>query len=410
MNPGIIMLVLATAVLLVVVAVAVTSFVFRRRERVCIAAMPGMEAGGSIEAVKALIAGLAERAADADALSSRLDQLLAGCPLPVLLLDDTGTIIALSNRAEEELDQPRKRRGVLETLGSHELEAAAREAMATMKPVEITVRLYAGGRRPYRAHILPFAIDQHSECLVFLQDAAQIFDYGALRSQFAANVSHELRTPLAGIRALVESLGEPEIEPEESQRFLERIDLETARLGQLIDEILFLSTLETGDTSMLEGQSEAGLIADKVVEKLRPLATERDVGLKNGIPGGLEVLLSERMLTTVLSNLIENALKYSGRGSHVKIEGSREAGLTRITVRDDGIGIDAEHLPHIFERFYRVDKSRSRRLGGTGLGLSIVKHVVESAGGEVAAKSREGYGTAITLMLLSGAPGAAHAD
>jgi len=402
MTAGVIILILASAVLLVLVTAAVTSFVFRRRERACIAAMPGMEAGGSIEAVKALIAGLAEQASNTNALSTRLDQLLAGCPLPVLFLDESCTITALSNRAEEELDQPRRRRSLLETLGSHELEAAASEAMATMTPVEITVRLYAGGRRPYRAQLLPFANEKRSECLVFLQDTAQITDYGALRSQFAANVSHELRTPLAGIRALVESLNEPEIKPEESRRFLERIDLETARLGQLIDEILFLSTLEAGDTNMLEGKSEAGPVANSIVGKLKPLAAERDVVLKNSIPDGLDVLLPERMLATVLNNLAENALKYSGQGSHVEIEGSSEAGRIKITVRDDGIGIDAEHLPHIFERFYRVDKSRSRRMGGTGLGLSIVKHVVESAGGEVAARSREGYGTEISFMLPGG--------
>ncbi|MFA6000590.1 MAG: ATP-binding protein [Thermoleophilia bacterium] len=402
MSPGIIMLDLAGAVLLVIISAAVTALVFRRRERACIAAMPGMEAGDSIEGVKALITRLAEQAADADTLSTRIDQLLANCPLPILLLDENRSLISLSNRAEQELDQPRKRRGLLETLGSHELDTAAGEAMATMRPSEITVRLYAGGRRPYRAQLLPFANGREPECLVFLQDAAQIIDYGALRSQFAANVSHELRTPLAGIRALVESLNEPEIEPEESRRFLERIDLETARLGQLIDEILFLSTLETGDISMLEGQSEARPVAEKLIGKLQPLAAERGVRMENRVPEDFTVPLPERMLTTVLGNLIENALKYSGRGSQVRIEGSREAGRTRITISDDGIGIDGEHLPHIFERFYRVDKSRSRRMGGTGLGLSIVKHVVESAGGEVAAKSREGYGTEITLMLPSG--------
>jgi two-component system phosphate regulon sensor histidine kinase PhoR len=166
----------------------------------------------------------------------------------------------------------------------------------------------------------------------------------------------------------------------------------------LIDDILFLSSLESGAT-IAEGVTELGLAAHSVLEKLQPLATKLEVRINADVPAGLKVSLPERMVGTVLSNLIENAIKYSGRGSLVEVGASREGNRIKIVVRDDGIGIDSEHLPHIFERFYRVDKSRSRRLGGTGLGLSIVKHVVESAGGTVSAKSREGFGTEITVLV-----------
>ena len=235
-------------------------------------------------------------------------------------------------------------------------------------------------------------------CLLFLQSAASTIEFGELRSQFAATVSRELRTPLAGIRAMVETLKHPDIEPEDRDRFLERIDRETNRLTQLVDDILFLSSLESGAAN-LEGSSELLPVIDSLIEKLQPQAAKFEVRIKNNAPDDLAIPLPERMASTVFSNLLENAIKYSGRGSHVDVTGLREEGRIKIMVTDDGIGIDAEHLPHIFERFYRVDKSRSRRLGGTGLGLSIVKHVGESANGEVKANSREGFGTELVVVL-----------
>lgn len=340
----------------------------------------------------------ASAAEKCDRAEQRLGQMVLSSPIPVLLVNDVRKIIALSASAEEELDQPRIRRGLLETLGSHELDDAVRQALESLKPAQPTVRLYAKGRRPFVAHIFPYRNGRRHESLVFLQNATATVEFGELRSQFAATVSHELRTPLAGIRALVESLRDPDIGAEDASRFLERLDHETSRLGQLIDDILFLSSLESGGAE-IQGVSDLRSVIEKVMEKLEPQTRRFGVRLEIGIPAGLQIPLPERMASTVMGNLMENAVKYSGRGSRVRISAQREATTARVTVSDDGIGIDPEHLPHIFERFYRVDKSRSRHLGGTGLGLSIVKHVVESAGGEVAADSREGFGTAITFRL-----------
>lgn len=348
------------------------------------------------------VRSLASRADEAAALplfTARLDRILLDSPIPVLLLDEERMIVDLSARAEEELDQPRRRRGLLETMGSHELDEAARSAMATLKPALTTVRLYSGGRHTYQARLIPYRAGDAVECLVFLQDVAATMDFGELRSQFAATVSHELRTPLAGIRAMVEALQDPAISPEETFRFLSRVDLETQRLGQLVDEILFLSSLESGAAEAISGETDAAEAVEKIVAKLEPLARQADISISSRIQPGLILPLSDRMAATVVTNLLENAIKYSGRGSHVELNADREAGEIRLSVRDDGIGIDAEHLPHIFERFYRVDKSRSRRMGGTGLGLSIVKHVVESGGGQVSARSREGFGTEIMLSF-----------
>lgn len=414
MSSQIIALLLLSGALLL--ALVILSFVFlrqqRRERRIALVLKP--ERNETLEQAAAAVARRAEAADGLAGLSARFSQLLDDCPTPVLILDSNCVIAELSSSAELDLDQPHRGRSLLEALGSHELHEAARRALDTGEPVEVTVRLYAEGRRPYHVFIFPYASGKMRECLVFLQDASSTVDYGELRSQFAATVSHELRTPLTGIRNMVESLQDPEIDPEVAARFLSRIDRETGRLGQLIDEILFLSSLESGAAADIRDESEVGPVAERVLEKLEPQALEFEVAVQNRVPEGFRVLLSERMVSIVLSNLVENAIRYSGRGSKVEmLAGTRDeeiagtgrwAKLATITVRDDGIGIDAEHLPHVFERFYRVDKSRSRRLGGTGLGLSIVKHVAESAGGEVEAKSREGYGTEVTVSLPAGPP------
>ncbi len=399
MSAAVIALLIACGLLFAALALALVRLRGMRRERSNIASVLGEAAGAPLEEQIASLAERAEDAADASLLKIRLERTLVDYPLPVLLLNRERLIVELSVRAEEELDQPRRRRGLMETLGSHELDEAAEQAMTTLKPAIVTVRLYSGGRHTYQARLFPYRAGDTIECLIFLQDVAATMDFGELRSQFAATVSHELRTPLAGIRAMVESLQDPAISPEEASRFLGRIEQETRRLGQLIDEILFLSSLESGATESIAGETELRAISEKVVEKLQPQAGQFNITIRNGIQPGLMLPLSERMAAAVLTNLVENAIKYGGRGSHVDLAAEREGNNLKVIVRDDGIGIDAEHLPHVFERFYRVDKSRSRRLGGTGLGLSIVKHVVESAGGRVSVKSREGFGTEIMLTF-----------
>ncbi|RJQ46967.1 MAG: hypothetical protein C4534_01890 [Gaiellales bacterium] len=332
-------------------------------------------------------------------LKSRYDQLLLQLPMCVLVLDKNRKIIAMSARAGTELDEPQRGRTLLETLENHELDSAAATALRSVEPLELEVRLYAGGRRSYAAKVVPYRTEQDLECLVFLRDISENIKFGELRSQFAATVSHELRTPLAGIQGLVESLQDPDISGDDSRRFLEKVDKETHRLGQLIDEILFLSSLESGSVEELKGETDLFTLVNELTGQLKPLADQREVTIKSNVPADAMLPLKERMAATVMSNLIQNAVNYSGIGSRVDIEAGRDGGQLRVTVRDDGIGIDAEHLPHIFERFYRVDKSRSKSLGGTGLGLSIVKHIIESAGGAITATSREGFGTEISFTL-----------
>ncbi len=389
--------IVAISVLTAVVLLTYVIRLFRERRNIGAHLRPGPDEN-LVDAAKRV----SEQAALCDEiprLQVRLDMLLKTSPLPMIIVDREREIVSLSHSAEEKLDQPRRRRSLLESMESHELDDAVREALESQEPSEAVIRLYASGRRPFQVWLFPFLTQGSPECAIFLRDMAEMVDYDHMRSQFAATVSHELRTPLAGIRGLVESLKDPQLGGEDRKRFLERVEAESTRLAQLIDELLFLSELESGAEEDLKGDVPLRPLVDEVIEGIEPQARHFETSIENKVPEGLRLPLEGRMAGTVLTNMLENAVRYSGRGSRVELLAEKQPGSVRVTVRDDGIGIDAEHLPHIFERFYRVDKSRSKRLGGTGLGLSIVKHIIESAGGEVEAESREGFGTSISFSL-----------
>jgi two-component system, OmpR family, phosphate regulon sensor histidine kinase PhoR len=221
-----------------------------------------------------------------------------------------------------------------------------------------------------------------------------------VRQEFLSNVSHELRTPLTAIRAFVETLEAGAIdEPEHSRRFLSVIDRNAARMHELIDDILELSAIESGRVEF--GARTVPLrarVAD-VLTALAPRAAGRGVALKNEVAGGVTVRADPRRLEQMLTNLVDNAIKFNRAGGEVSVTHERAGGRDRVTVADTGEGIAAEHLPRIFERFYRVERARSRELGGTGLGLAIVKHLARAHGGEATVRSESGRGSAFTVEL-----------
>jgi signal transduction histidine kinase len=187
-------------------------------------------------------------------------------------------------------------------------------------------------------------------------------------------------------------------------RFVERAAHETERLEALIGDILFLSELESTQGLPSAGRSDLAVAVAETVDELEALADEHGVALGYDAPEGAFTPLTERMARTVVRNLLENAVKYAGAGARaetvVRVDGDRVV----LLVSDDGSGIPERHLPHVFERFYRADPSRSKQLGGTGLGLSIVKHIAERFGGRATASSREGFGTTVTVVFPASAP------
>jgi two-component system phosphate regulon sensor histidine kinase PhoR len=238
--------------------------------------------------------------------------------------------------------------------------------------------------------------------VVVLHDVTQLHKLEGIRRQFVSNVSHELKTPLTAIRGFVETLldAEAEIDVATRRRFLERIRLQTSRLSALVTDLLSLSRIEStgGDVERRQVDLRAPLMES--VRALRPAAEARRLAIELDLPPRPVVVNGEEeSLRQAISNLIDNAIKYSEEGGPVWVRLRQEGWQAVFEVEDRGVGIEEQHHERIFERFYRVDKARSRDLGGTGLGLAIVKNVAQAFGGEVAVESRSGEGSIFRMKL-----------
>jgi two-component system phosphate regulon sensor histidine kinase PhoR len=227
-----------------------------------------------------------------------------------------------------------------------------------------------------------------------------------VRQEFVANVSHELRTPLSLIKSATETLLEGAKDDAAAlSRFLQIIDKHANRLALLIDDLLLLSTLDSGGLRLNRQPVPFRTTVDDAIDDLLTRAHARDVTLVNAVPGSLVALADNDRMRQVISNLLDNAIKYGRAGGKATVEGRvLPNGRIEIMVVDDGPGIPNESQERIFERFYRVDKARSREQGGTGLGLAIVKHVVQAHGGDVRLESEPGSGAAFIVTLPPATP------
>ncbi len=221
------------------------------------------------------------------------------------------------------------------------------------------------------------------------------------RKDFVANVSHELRTPLSMIKGYVETLMDgAKDDPEVSVRFLKIIEKHADRLNFLIEDLLAISRLESGQAVMNMQSVSLAEIADRVAEDLRRLAEKREIAIVSRLDAGLRAEVDPSRIQQVLFNLVDNAIKYGRKGGSVEVSGSPlDTGYVKISVIDDGPGIPPEAQERVFERFYRVDKARSREQGGTGLGLAIVKHIISAHAGEVWVESSPGQGAAFCFTV-----------
>lgn len=241
----------------------------------------------------------------------------------------------------------------------------------------------------------------HRGAILVFHDLTRLKQLENTRQEFVANVSHELRTPLSLIKGFVETLLEgARNDPELSTRFLQTIEKHTDRLTYLIEDLLTISRLESGGTVMNFQYVDLREATQRAVDDLQSRGADKQVTVENLVPEGLLARADAERLHQVLCNLVENAIKYGRPQGHVAI-GARQAEDNKVEawVQDDGPGIPPEARERVFERFYRVDRARSRETGGTGLGLSIVKHIVQAHGGEVWVKSELGRGSAFYFTL-----------
>ena len=240
-----------------------------------------------------------------------------------------------------------------------------------------------------------------------LFDLTPIRKLEAVRRDFVANVSHELRTPLTIVGGFAETLQDADVPAEKRTEFAKTIFTNTQRMQRIVDELLDLSRIESGHWVPRPQSVRIADVAGEVVARVAAAAKSKAIVLETSIGRGAEVVYADRTaLEQILLNLVENSIRHTREGGHVKIETAPAQNGTQLVVSDTGTGIAPEHLPRIFERFYRVDSGRSRESGGTGLGLAIVKHLVEAHGGSVRAESVEGTGTTIRI-LFPAATGAA---
>jgi two-component system phosphate regulon sensor histidine kinase PhoR len=231
-------------------------------------------------------------------------------------------------------------------------------------------------------------------------DTTELMRLEEVRRDFVANASHELRTPLAAIRGFAETLlDSASLSPADQKSYLEVINRHALRLSNLVEDLLELSTIESRTSKLEIGPVDVSTVASNWIADSQLRLEERRIEVVTHIEGSPIALADARAVDQVLGNLLDNAMKYTEPGGSIAMTIEERRGRVRVSVSDTGIGIPPEDTSRIFERFYRVDRARSRALGGTGLGLSIVKHLVQAMGGEMLVQSELGRGSTFTFSL-----------
>ena len=324
----------------------------------------------------------------------------------VLAIDTRQTVLGINRAAAELLHIDLERvigRPLQEVIRNPDLRRFALRAIDCREPVEDDLALHGARDRTIRLRgtALRDATGEGGAVIV-LNDVTDMQRLANVRRDFVANVSHELKTPVASIKGFVETLLDGAADdPADNRRFLEIIARQADRLAAIIEDLLALSRIEQteGLGDLPRERVAIGVLLDAAADDCEPRAVERSLTLETHCPPDLAAAVNAPLLEQALINLVDNAIKHSPPGRTVRLSAATEARGLVVRVQDEGCGIEAEHLPRLFERFYRVDKSRSRQQGGTGLGLAIVKHIAQAHGGTVVVESTPGVGSTFTIRL-----------
>jgi len=338
-----------------------------------------------------------------------LNVLLANMVEGVMVVDERHVVRLVNDELLNlfDLKQSPLGRTVLESLREARVETIVHETILRGEPrqQEVVLESSALGLPPrhFDISVVPIRTknDEVRGAVVVFHDITRIKQLEVVRQDFVANVSHELRTPLAIFRGYLETLaGNPDLPREESQRILETMKRHSDRLNALVEDLLILTRLEARQMEAEFSTIRVDAFFRQLVRDWGNRTNSGAVDIQIEMPGDLPPLDVDALrLEQVVFNLLENAVAYSNPPRRIVLSAAVRDGRMEVRVADNGIGIPPNDLPHIFERFYRVDKGRSRTSGGTGLGLSIVKHIVQSHGGTVHAESELGKGTTIVLRL-----------
>ena len=363
------------------------------------------------ESYNAVITRIKERVFKQRNRNHVLSMVMSQMQNGIIAVDDQLRVIFVTSTAKKLLGITGNAEGLFinETSKDVKLDDVFKEAMHHdgVYTNEVAARTAVGrGHRPLRLYVSCMRQDGRIVgALAIVEDITELRRLEQVRTDFAANVSHELKTPLTSIQGFVETLDAGAIDnPEMAHKFLRIIMMETERLTRLINDILSISKLESGDTEVAIERIRLDKKAHDVCEMLSINAADKQVTINNRLNDTpVYIMGNPDRVEQLLINLTENAIKYNKPGGSVTVQVFANEDEANVTISDTGIGIAEEHLPRLFERFYRVDKGRSRQMGGTGLGLAIVKHIVKSMGGEIEVQSKLGEGTEflITLPLAS---------
>jgi two-component system phosphate regulon sensor histidine kinase PhoR len=351
-----------------------------------------------------MVAKLRRRESALGESADRQSAVLSGMNEGVVAVDSIQHVL-FANRAagnmlgfspDQSTQQP-----LLEVVRSHELHTLVQRSLASEQPTQSEISFHADTVRTLDVNATPLPGDPCPGVVLVLHDISELKRLEGLRQQFVANVSHELKTPLSSIKAYTETLLNGALEDRDNaRRFLHRIDDQSDKLHDLIIDMLSLAKIESGQTTIEFVTLPLKRVAATCVADWEARARAEEITIQNDIAhSDIQVQADEESLLQILNNLIDNALKYTPAGGTVALSCRKEGNQAAIEVRDTGIGIDPIHHDRLFERFYRVDKARSRELGGTGLGLAIVKHLCTQLEGSVALESTPGEGSTFCVRI-----------
>jgi two-component system phosphate regulon sensor histidine kinase PhoR len=341
---------------------------------------------------------LAEQARD----RSRMEAILAGMIEGVIVVDPQGRL-QLANEAARRmltLDDLALGRHYVESIRHPAIAELVAAALAGRTPDALQLSPPRDASRTIMARATPAAGGGAHGAVLVLHDITDLRRADQIRRDFVANVSHELRTPLTAIRGYVEALSETDTNDEERRMFLDIIARHSERMERLVKDLLRLARLDAGQETLDIIACDTRNLVQGVIADVTPTLLPRDQRIEMSIAPGAETLRGDpAKLHDVLRNLVANAINYSPEHTAIRVDASRVGASVAVSVSDEGPGIPDDDLSRVFERFYRVEKSRARDPGGTGLGLAIVKHLVELHGGTVRAENRPQGGACVTIAL-----------
>ncbi len=335
------------------------------------------------------------------------EAVLASMVEGVLAVDPQERVISLNRAAAELIEagsQTFPKRSLQEVLRNADLRRFATRALRSDEPIEDDVVLHGQQEKILRIRgtALRDAAGRSVGAVIVLNDVTRFRQLENIRQDFVANVSHELKTPIASIKGFVETLLDGAVEhADDAMRFLKIIAKQADRLNAIIEDLLSLAKIEqnerAADLPLLDSPIKE--VLEAAISDCQSKAAARQIEVTLDCGQALRAAINPPLLEQAVANLLDNAVKYSEPLRSVQIQAHQALGEVVISVIDEGPGIESEHLPRLFERFYRVDRARSRKLGGTGLGLSIVKHIVQAHRGRITVASRLGKGTTFTIHL-----------